>query len=347
MRKWGLFIYIFLLGISELSGQKYFITNQYVHDLFLVNPSDAGSNRECISLNGFYQKQWFDMDLAPTTQLLAFQSPLPKDMGAGAYLYNDRNGNFSRQGLQTSFSSKVVLSRARYGERSLHFGLSALFEQSSLNLDMLRDPDVIDPVITGETNKGVGFNANAGMMLKINNYRFGVAASNIFAQNNPMYETDWEPDPGPDFHLHAGTSWKVPERELYLKPLVYFRSNQHSDNRLDANLELFMPTLKEGIAFWGILAYRRTMDQQVGENLGLATTVGIDYKSFSFGIEHQLGLTNAQTQFGSALVAVVRYRICAGSNKGAYPCTQKDAMLGFSNRKKDRGMKGVDDPGGK
>ncbi|MFW6043224.1 MAG: PorP/SprF family type IX secretion system membrane protein [Marinilabiliaceae bacterium] len=347
MRKWVLLINILLLGFLELSGQKYFITNQYVHDLFLVNPSDAGSNRECITLNGFYQKQWFDMDLAPTTQLLAFQAPLKQDLGAGAYLYNDRNGNFNRQGLQTSLSSKVVLSKARNGERSLHFGLSAMIDQSSVNMDMLSEPGVNDPVITGESNKGVGFNANAGMMFKINSYRFGAAASNIFSQNNPMYNSEWEPDTGPDFHLHAGTSWKVPERELFLSPLLYFRSNQHSDTRLDANLELFMPTLQEGIAFWGILAYRRTMDQQLGENLGLATTVGLDYKSFSFGIEHQLGLTQAQQQFGSALVAVLRYRICTGSRKGAYPCTQEDAMLKFSDRKKDRGLKGVDDPGGK
>jgi len=347
MRKWLLFINILLLGFSELAGQKYFITNQYVHDLFLVNPSDAGSNRNCITLNGFYQKQWFDMELAPTTQLLAFQAPLMQDLGAGAYLYNDRNGNFRRQGLQTSLSSKVVLSKARHGEKSLHFGLSTLFEQSSINMDLLSDPDVVDPVITGESDKGVGFNANAGMMLKINNHRFGVAASNIFSQNNPMYNSDWEPETGPDFHLHAGTSWKLPERELYFSPLLYYRSNQHSDTRLDANLELFMPTLKEGIAFWGILAYRRTMDQQLGENLGVATTVGIDYKSFSFGIEHQLGLTDAQKQFGNTMVAVVRYRICEGSRKGAYPCTQKDAMFEFSNRKKDRGLKGIDDPGGK
>jgi hypothetical protein len=85
------------------------------------------------------------------------------------------------------------------------------------------------------------------------------------------------------------------------------------------------------------------MDEQLGRDLGLGTTVGIDYRSFSFGVEHQLGLTSAQKQFGSALLLVAGYRICSDKSKRAMPCTQKDAIIKAAQRDKNRGLKGIKD----
>lgn len=343
MRKPLLFVIGLFLISNSLSGQKYFITNQYVYDLFMINPADAGNNNNCITFNGFYQKQWFGVDLAPTTQLLSFQAPLVHNVGSGTYIFNDRNGNFNRMGLQQSFSVEVKLRENRYGNTSLHFGLSAFFEQSSIDYSGFSEDAGIDPIITGNRESGMGFNANSGLMLQVNNYHIGVAASNIFSQNNPMYKSDWEPKTGPDIHAHAGTSWKVPDREIYVEPLFYYRQNSLENTRFDANLKLYMPTLDPNYAFWGILAYRRSMDEQLGRDLGLATTVGVDYKSFSFGIEHQLGLTAAQKQFGSAFIVVAGYRICAGNKKGAFPCSQKDAIIKAANKDPKRGLKGIKD----
>ena len=64
-----------LLIVTMASSQRYFVTNQYVYDMFLMNPAAAGFNRTCVSVNGFYQRQWFGTDLAPTTQLFAVQMP--------------------------------------------------------------------------------------------------------------------------------------------------------------------------------------------------------------------------------------------------------------------------------
>lgn len=342
MRK--ILIPLFLLFIAfTVSGQKYFITNQYVYDLFLVNPADAGNNSKCITFNGFYQKQWFGVDLAPTTQLLSFQAPLVNDLGAGTYVFNDRNGNFTRRGLQQSFSVEVKLRENRYGFTSLHFGMSAFLEQSSIDQSSFDDALGIDPVIAGASESGTGFNANTGLMLEVNNHHLGAAISNIFSQNNPMYTSEWEPETGPDIHVHAGTSLKIPDRDVYFEPLFYYRRNQNADSRFDANLKVYMPTIDPNIALWGILAYRRSMDEQLGENLGMGTTIGVDFKSFSLGIEHQLGMTNAQKQFGSAFVVVASYRICSDKSKKAFPCTQKDAIIKAAQRDKKRGLQGIKD----
>jgi type IX secretion system PorP/SprF family membrane protein len=258
---------------------------------------------------------------------MSFQTPLVNNLGSGTYIFNDRNGNFKRMGLQQSFSVEVILRENRKGFTSLHFGLSALFEQSAIDYSNFHADMGIDPVINGAGESGTGFNANSGLMLEINNYHIGVAASNILSQNNPMYKSEWEPDLGVDLHVHAGTSWKVPDRELYFEPLLYYRRNNISDSRFDANMKIYMPTMDPNVAFWGILAYRRTMDHRIGKDLGMATTVGFDFKSFSLGIEHQLGLTAAQKQFGSAFVVVAGYRICKDKKKSAFPCTQKDAII--------------------
>lgn len=334
-----------LLGFIILPafGQKYFITNQYVYDLFLVNPADAGNNNHCITFNGFYQKQWFGVDLAPTTQLFSFQTPVIQNLGSGTYIFNDRNGNFKRMGLQQSLSAEVILRENRHGFTSLHFGISAFLEQSSIDYSNLDEDAGLDPIITGASENGSGFNINTGVMLEINNHHIGIAASNLLGQNNPMYKSDWEPDNMPDIHIHAGTSYKIPDREIYVDPLLYYRRSSNNDTRFDANLKLYMPTLDPKFAFWGILAYRRSMDDRLGKDLGLGTTFGIDYKSFSLGIEHQLGMTAAQKRFGSAFILVASYRICAGKNKGAMPCTQKDAIIKAANRSKKRGLKGIKD----
>lgn len=341
MRKYLLILaLVFFANLAY--GQKYYITNQYVYDLFLVNPADAGSNRNCITFNGFYQKQWFGVDLAPTTQLLAFQTPLMNNLGSGTYVFNDRNGNFKRLGLQQSFSVEVLLRKNRRGNTSLRFGLSAFLEQSSIDYGNLSDGAMVDPVFSGGRESGIGFNANSGVILQVNDHQLGVAASNVFAQNNPMYKSEWEPNQGMDFHLHAGSSFKIPERDVFLEPLFYYRFNNLSESRLDANLKLYMPTLDPNVAVWGILAYRRSMDVRLGKNLGMATTFGIDYKSFSLGIEHQLGLTPAQKQFGSAFVLVASYRICAKKGS-AFPCTQEDAIIKAAQRDKNRGLQGIKD----
>jgi type IX secretion system PorP/SprF family membrane protein len=330
-----------------VSAQKYFITNQYVYDLFLVNPADAGNNNKCVTFNGFLQKQWFGVDLAPTTQLFSFQIPLMQNLGSGTYIFNDRNGNFKRMGFQQSLSVEVKLRDNRHGYTSLHFGISAFLEQSSVDYSNFQEDASLDPIISGTDENGLGFNANTGIMLEVNTYHIGLAVSNLLSQNNPMYKSEWEPETGPDIHVHAGTSWKITDRDIYMEPLFYYRRNKNADSRFDANLKLYMPAPDPNFAFWGILAYRRSMDDQLGKSLGLGTTFGIDYKSFSFGIEHQLGMTAAQKQFGSAFLVVAGYRICTDKSRKALPCSQKDAIIKAAQHHKNRGLKGIKKATGK
>lgn len=317
-----LLLAIFLVPLSKGFAQRAFVSNQYVYDLFLMNPADAGSNRNCIKIGGIYQKQWFGTDLAPTTQLLSFQAPLPKNTGSGTYIYNDRNGNNSKMGFQQTFSVDVILRENRSGFTSLAFGLSGMVEQASVNMSNFTGGDgAIDPAIAGGKENGVGFNMNTGLILKINQYKIGGSVSNILPNNNPFFDNIEEPELKPYYHGFASSVYKLPQVDFFIEPMVYYRFNSENDTRLDLNLKLQIPTFSEDLSFWGLVAYRRNMDHKFGKDLGLALTAGVLYKGINLGIEHQYGLTSAQTHYGSYMKLVLGYRICSDKSKAAIPCS--------------------------
>jgi type IX secretion system PorP/SprF family membrane protein len=287
-----------------------------------MNPADAGSNRNCFLAEAFYQRQWYGTDDAPTTQLLSFQAPLPHAAGSGTYIFNDRNGYNTKMGFQQSISVDIILRKNRKGFTSLAFGLSALVEQAALDMSEFSSSDAaVDPAISGGVESGTGFNLNTGLILKINQYKIGASVTNILENNNPFYEGESEPSLPPYFHAFASSVFKYPNRELYIEPVFYYQINTLNDKRLEMNLRLQMPTLSNDLSFWGLIAYRRTMDHDYGKDLGMALTAGVLYKSFNFGIEHQYGLTSAQTNYGSYMKVVLGYRFCTDKSKAAIPCS--------------------------
>lgn len=317
-----LLLIIFVVPITKGLAQRDFISNQYIYDLYLMNPADAGSNRNCIRIGGIYQKQWFGTDLAPTTQLLSLQTPMAKNTGSGTHIYNDRNGNNTKMGFQQSFSVDVILRENRSGYTSLAFGLSGLIEQASVDMSNFTGGDgAIDPVVSGGKESGFGFNMNTGLILKINQYKIGGSITNILPNNNPFYDKVEEPELKPYYHGFASSVYKMPQLELYLEPIVYYRFNSENDSRLDLNLKLQIPTFSEDLSFWGLVAYRRDVDDKFGKDLGLALAAGVLYKGFNLGVEHQYGLTSAQTHYGSYMKLVFGYRICSDKRNAAIPCS--------------------------
>lgn len=308
-----------LFGVCN--AQKYYLTNQYVYDLFQMNPAAAAFHKNCLTATGIFQKQWFGTDLAPTYQVFSLQMPLMNNLGSGSYIYNDRNGHYKEMGLHQAFSYELQISKTRKKAMTLSFGLAFTVEQSSLDLAELVDPEYFDPAIANGDDSGWGFNASTGVLLKYNDLHLGLGITNLLPQNNSLYGHDDEPPLTTDFHIHVGGSFKIPDRDFYLEPTFMFRRNMYVDSRLDANLRVYMPTPNPDWATWGLLSYRHTTERQVGRALGMAVTGGIVYKDFSVGLEYQLGLTKARSAYGNTYQLVVSYRICKDKSKSAIPCS--------------------------
>lgn len=310
-----------LLCLINLQAQKQYITNQYVYDLFNLNPAAAAYHKNCTSFNGIFQKQWFGTDLAPTTQMFSFQTAVKGVLGTGTYIYNDRNGNNRRIGIHQAFSYELLLLKKKRKLMTLSFGLAFDGEQASVSESDFTDGAVLDPAITGGNETGWGFNAATGFLLKYNDMHLGVSVDNLLPQNNPMFTSPLEPKLTPNFSIHMGGTFRISERDLYLEPLLMYQRNTSVNSRMDINLKLYMPTPNPDFAVWGLTGYRHTMDEKFGKSLSIPITMGIVFKNFSVGLEYKLGLTAAQYDYGSAYQLVVSYRICRDLKKRAIPCS--------------------------
>jgi len=288
-----------------------------------MNPAGAGFYKGCHIFSGYYQKQWFGFDDAPSTQILSYQGPVTESLGLGTYFYNDRNGYYSELGFQTSLSYEIMFSKKRKRISSLTFGLSVNAEQSSIDQTQLTEGAVLDPILNGANESGWGFNSNAGFLFKYNEYHLGFSVTNILPQNNPMYLNDNEPGLTSDIHIHAGTTYKIGDRDIFLEPLVMYRRNMLVDSKLDVSIRGDFPTPDPNFSFWGLVSYQRTMDHNFGKSLGLVTTGGIQFNNVIVGIEYQAGLTGAQLDYGSAYQLIFKYRICRDKSKRSLPCSER------------------------
>ena len=324
MRKLVIILLFFIFLLCEnIYSQRTFVTGQYVYDLFLVNPSAAGMNNDCYSINGYFQKRWITTDLTPTTQMLTFHKAFPSQLGIGSWVFNDRNGNHHEIGFQQTFAYGVTLSKTKRREINLLFGLSILGSQRSIEMSSQEMDGVIDPVIDQGTHTGYGINANAGAMLSINNnWHVGFSITNLFPFTNSLYSKAEEPEIPPDVNFHIGKVFKIADRNIYLEPLFYYKWNSYMDSRTDINFKVHLPANYSDYTWWGVLALRRTLDQEWGDNLGFAATAGIIKGGFKVGIECQLGLTRAQDEFGSAYQLIIGYHFCRDRSKEPFPCSK-------------------------
>jgi len=288
-----------------------------------MNPAAAGIDKHCLSFGAYYQNQWLGMDEAPTTQMLNFQGSVKQHLGLGTYVYNDRNGNVSQFGLHQALSYELLLKKSRRQLVTLSFGLGIVVEQAKIDEgDFNTTSGVLDPAINGGISSGWGVNANSGVLLKYNDYQFSVSLNNMMDQVNPLYLHTDEPDLVMDYQVHASSLYKVVDRDVYLEPMIMYRQNENDDKRLDLTIKGTFPTPKPDYALWGMIMYRRNVDHNLGKSLGLGTTVGVNYKQLSVGMEIQLGLTGAQVEYGSSYRLVTRYVICNNLKNKAIPCSE-------------------------
>lgn len=327
-----------LLSCTSVFSQEHFITNLYVYDLFLMNPAAAGGEKDCNSLNAYYQKQWVSMDAAPSTQVFSYQRGLTPQLGMGTYIFNDKNGYTSELGLQQSFSYELPLIDNLKRKMSLTFGLSLNVEQSKIDQAAFVAADSpFDPIMYGGVESGWGVNANSGFMIKYNKYHVGMSVTNLLPQNNPMYKYSEDKQLPLDLHVHGGTSFKIPSRDVFIFPEIMYRRNKMADSRFDINFKLKMPTFNEKLAYWSIITYRRTVEHNYGTDLSASTTLGLNYSAMSVGLEYQFSLSGSQSYYGNAFQLVLGYRFNCDSNKGAVPCSFQDYIYeGISNSKKSR-----------
>ena len=288
-----------MCGFTQVKAQEEVVYDQYYFNYYLVNPAVAGAER-CthVMLTGKFQ--WLGLDNAPMTQTASFRTRILKNVGLGAYLYNDRNGNSYRQGGQATFAYHIPLSeysgyfmQDRSIERQLSFGLSAKVHNISFSSRLYDDPRYHDdPTLwNGDKNKGFYFNANFGVYFLWDNLFMGASGTNLIPSK--MVELgDEEPVPPLSTFFFAGYDIDL-SNEMILEPSVMFKMNQWGHKQLDLNMK-FMQTLpdNEDFGYWLQICYRQGLDSGNMQPLSLTPMGGFRYMGFHLGYAYTLGLTS-------------------------------------------------------
>ena len=263
----------------------------------MVNPAVAGAE-PCshIMLTGKFQ--WVGLEDAPMTQTLSFRTRILKNVGIGAYFYNDKNGYSYRQGGQLTFAYHIPLSensgyfmKDRSNDRQLSFGVSAKVNHYNFDDVLFTGSNLTDPTIgNGGQDKGFYFNANFGTYFKWDNFFAGISATNLIPSKLQELGND-EPIPPLTGFVFLGYDIDL-ANEMTLEPAIMFKMNEHSNRQLDVNLK-FMQTLpdNEDFAYWLQASYRHSLDEGNSQALSLSPMGGIRYKGFYAAYAYTLGLT--------------------------------------------------------
>ena len=120
--------------------------SDYLTDnLYLLHPSMAGAaNFNKIRLTA--RQQWFDVKEAPSLQTLSVNGRLGEKIGIGGIVFNDQNGNYSKQGVYATMAYHLLLSRSELDLNQFSFGISLGVIQHSLDQSGFTD---FDPLIGG------------------------------------------------------------------------------------------------------------------------------------------------------------------------------------------------------
>lgn len=138
--------YLFLLAFAlplfvseEASAQQDPQFSQYMFNPLYINPGYAGSRG---IMNGaiVFRKQWVGFDGAPTTGVLAINTPTKKGkVGLGFELINDRIGPKSTSGFYVDYAYRIPL-----GKGKLAFGLGAGIATYRINWSEVEYKDQAD-----------------------------------------------------------------------------------------------------------------------------------------------------------------------------------------------------------
>ncbi len=168
MKKILLLLVLAHLGVLATAQQ---LQSSSFYDLqgVFMNPSMAGVQKHAM-IGASYRTQWSGISGAPKTATLFGSFKLPKQaIGLGGYLYSDKTGPTSRNGLALSFAKHIELSKGL-----LSLGVEARMQQWMIDRNKLSQTLGTDPVLSNGDNK---FKFDAGFGVSFANERLQVGAS--------------------------------------------------------------------------------------------------------------------------------------------------------------------------
>ncbi len=284
-KKLGLLVVLFTTQFS-FSQEGIAVYSDYLSDnYYLLHPSMAGA-ANCAKLRLTGRQQWFGQEDAPALQTASFNGRIGEQSGAGAIIYNDRNGYHSQTGFKLTYAHHIMFSRDDVDLNQLSFGVNVGITQSRLDESAFRE---FDPIVSnGIIQKDSYFNVDIGMSYNYLDFYAHATVKNAIETRREIY-TEYESDNIRKLILNAGYTFGE-EDGLLWEPSVMFQSiSQTKESTFDLNLKVYKE-LEIG-KLWGGLSYRRSLDgAEYVQNGSIKTQklqyitpiVGVNYQQFMF-----------------------------------------------------------------
>lgn len=316
MKRYLLAIVAFaLLGIGRMTAQEELIYNQYHFNYYLVNPALAGAE-PCSHFMLTNKVQWVGMQDFPFTNLISFKTRVWKNVGIGAYLYNDRNGYSNRAGGQITLAYHIPLSRGRQFskkvsyDRQLSFGVSFKLNYFYINTKRLfeDDPDAqYDNAFANTT--GWAPNMNFGIYYKSYGGFLGLSLTNMIPVVSDIYGDKEMAAPFTGF-LFGGYTFDLGNRDqYYIEPMAMLKMNKYLEVNMDLNLK-FGQEVNKTWSYWVQLSYRHSWNQNNIQAMALMPMCGFQIKKFQIGYAFTLDLNNLVTQSAGTHELMLGYTLC-------------------------------------
>lgn len=189
------FLFFFACSLMSLNAQQMYHFSLFTDNSFVLNPGVTGiEDRSEVSAS--FRKQWTSISKSPLTVFAGYNSSYPaKNIGFGAYLYDDETGPTAVSGFGLNVAYHLKLKENYYqfhkdhGEKTLSFGLSLSLVYYRLNMKNVKVDNPDDPIL----HSGFGSKVfpDAAFGIHYNTRKFFIGASIPQLLNlNTSYKSD-------------------------------------------------------------------------------------------------------------------------------------------------------------
>lgn len=246
----------------------------YVNNPFLLNPAVAGST-DYVPVYLTSRRQWLGFGKgAPATNILSAHKK-SGNTALGGYVYNDRSGNVSRNGLNLAYAFHAPIT----SDITLSFGLAGSLCQYTHDQSGYENIEMNDPALSHTKVTTFIPNADFGMYLYSEQFFVGISSMQLFKTKILLGYNDTDNN----FftrHYFANAGYNISLNDnTVIQPSVLLKSSNLESHELDFNLKA---TFNENY-FVG-LSYRTASE--------VSAFLGLYYKSYVFGYAFDYSLNS-------------------------------------------------------
>ncbi len=193
---WGIYIYktmykmnspirkywFILIGVvsSSVFGQQESQFTQYMHVPQIFNPAYTG-NRGIMSLRTLTRSQWVDLEGAPRTGIISFDTPVGADkkVGLGGTIVYEQIGPLTETIFSFDYSYSINFMFSK-----LSFGLKAGLNSYDIDFNKLNIYDRTDPYIGYAVDNKFQPQIGVGIFYNTQNYYLGISTPNLLEKKH-------------------------------------------------------------------------------------------------------------------------------------------------------------------